>query len=299
MRRVLAVLVAAAALTVDASQAPSAPHAVIFEPRTPAFSPDGRSIAFVGSTEDSPLARGSLFVTSSRGGAVRPLAEGLSFSFSPTWAPDGKRLVFAVGGDNGLYVVNVDGTGLRRIGDGCCPDWGPGGRKIAFERTSEGAPSYIGVVNPDGSGQRLVAVPNSVVEDELSLSFHSPTWSPGGVRLGFAAEDAGAEEAYLAAIDKFGGPVKKLVDADVWRPDWSPDGRRVLFSSGDVSDAVIRSYDLRTRRTRTIHPGYDARWSPDGREIVFVQNTSGPERTALYVMKADGSGVRRLELRAS
>jgi Tol biopolymer transport system component len=83
---------------------------------------------------------------------------------SPSWSPDGKRLVFDAfrgGKDTELFVVNADGTGLRRIknpGTGDFePAWSPEGRHIAFMSRPNGSAAFeIYVVNADGSGRRLL-----------------------------------------------------------------------------------------------------------------------------------------------
>ena len=69
---------------------------------------------------------------------------------------------------------------------------------------------------------------------------------------------------------------------------WSPDGGSVLF--GDDRNAQIRTIlvDIQTNKQRVIATGGDANWSPDGRLIAF-----GHDGT-IWVMRADGSGKRRL-----
>jgi TolB protein len=100
--------------------------------------------------------------------------------------------------------MSADGSSQRRIsfgpGDYGSPAWSPAGDKIAFMRT-QGAVSRIGVMNTNGSGERIVtAGPN----DE------EPTWSPDGSRILFQRIDPGSRRTMLATVPAVGGEVKPV-----------------------------------------------------------------------------------------
>ena len=103
---------------------------------TPAWSPDGRQIAF--------LRSGAIYVMNADGTRQRRLARGSA----PAWSPDGRRIVFVreQGGDAEIYVMNADGSGQRNLtrnaADEDDPAWSPDGRRIAFARRS---PSSVGL----------------------------------------------------------------------------------------------------------------------------------------------------------
>jgi dipeptidyl aminopeptidase/acylaminoacyl peptidase len=91
----------------------------------------------------------------------------------PRPEPCGNRL--GGGGGREIYVLNTDGTGLRRLTDNGAvqdddPQWSPDGRQIAFVRTEPDRRSEIFVMNSDGSGQTNIS--RHPANDE------APAWQP-------------------------------------------------------------------------------------------------------------------------
>jgi TolB protein len=126
----------------------------------PAWSPDGRRIAF---TSGPPPGVWSgppqgIYIMNSDGSGERMLTRGLSRS--PAWSPDGRRIAFtrirtATSADE-IDVVNANGIGQRRLALGTSPVWSPDGRRIAFVGSARrGEHNWeIHVMNADGSEQR-------------------------------------------------------------------------------------------------------------------------------------------------
>jgi Tol biopolymer transport system component len=125
----------------------------------PAVSPDGRRIAISSSSECDPGWYGRLAVVDTRGRPtpdLRKLRRTPGAAIAPSWAPNGTRIAFEAWDFLELewsvvYVVNRDGSGLRRVTErrleAACPQWSPSGQRIAVAGVSG-----LYVVYPDGSG---------------------------------------------------------------------------------------------------------------------------------------------------
>ena len=221
----------------------------------PAWSPDGRTIAFFSGAK--------IYLMNADGSEHRPLTRPLTAGHkrSLAWSPDGRKLAFLNDGDCrqfcfNLYVVGSDGSGLRNLtsrlgadagpgaGPASDPAWSPDGRKLAFVRLNAGLGAPIYVVEADGSGLRRLAH-NPALDA-------APTWSPDGRKLAFVSERDGNSEVYVMSANGSG------------------------------------------QRNLTRDPAFDGdpAWSPDGRSIAFRSTREG--NTEVYIMNADGSGQRNL-----
>jgi TolB protein len=113
--------------------------------------------------------------------------------------------------------MNADGSGVRRIsfGDGRygTPVWSPRGDLIAFTRQNGGRFS-IGVMRPDGSGERILT--ESYLEE-------SPTWSPNGRVIMFFRQSAPGAGPRMWSIDLTGRNLRQIsTPTDASDPAWSP-----------------------------------------------------------------------------
>lgn len=131
----------------------------------PAWSPDGKQIAFV-SRSDEGQGDFDVYVVSADGTGRRRLADTREDDWQPTWSPDGQSLIFVAdyGSHQQLYSINADGSGLNRLTNDDDREktdlrWSPDGRTIAFAALDEddapeasGHVAEIRVMNRDGSG---------------------------------------------------------------------------------------------------------------------------------------------------
>jgi Tol biopolymer transport system component len=201
-------------------------------------------------------------------------------------------------GESGLYVVNADGSGKRKVADNAwflTPTWSPEGRIAFFGGPFDGMPEVY-LVNADGSGLRNLT--SEWGADGL------PVWSPDGRRIAFASTRSDQSPGiYVMGADGKGR--RQLTQDGAW-PLWAPDGKRITFlrshpaptrpkrccQIGPVDVYVMNADGSRLRALIRDAWPVGLAWSPDGRRIVFVRRRDG--NPDLYIMNADGSGQRRL-----
>jgi len=183
----------------------------------PRFSPDGNSVimsmAKAGNTD--------IYVMPLSSRKPRRITNSSSIDTAPSYSPDGSQIVFESdrGGSQQLYTMDKNGGNVQRITFGkgryANPVWSPRGDLIAFTRMYKGK-FYIGVIRPDGKGERLI-----------SNAYHveGPTWSPNGRVLSYFKERPSGQtrSAKIYTVDITGYNERWLrTPVDGSDPAWSP-----------------------------------------------------------------------------
>jgi len=190
---------------------------------SPRFAPDGGSVVMSVSSGNGS----DIVSVGAGGGGMRRLTNSGAIDVSPCFSPDGSQIAFASdrGGDQQIYVMGAGGGGAKRIsfGEGryATPVWSPRGDLIAFTRYGGDTANFaVGVMRPDGSGERLLSE-GWLVE--------GPTFAPNGRVLMFwretRARDArgGGFSSRLVSVDITGFNERVApTPTDAAEPAWSP-----------------------------------------------------------------------------
>lgn len=183
----------------------------------PRFSPDGSKVIM----SLSKNGNSDIYTMDLRNKKVSRLTSGGAIETSPSYAPDGDKVVFESdrGGTQQIYVMDDDGSNAHRISFGngryANPVWSPRGDLIAFTKIYK-RQFYIGVMRPDGKGERLIT---------KAYHVEGPTWSPNGRVLSYFKETStgSGRKALLYTVDLTGHNERVLpTPLDGSDPAWSP-----------------------------------------------------------------------------
>ncbi|MDR1475263.1 MAG: Tol-Pal system beta propeller repeat protein TolB [Holosporales bacterium] len=163
----------------------------------PRFSADGRRLIFSLSDRESS----SIYETDLRSGHTRRITRNCgAIDTSPCYSPDGDKIVFSSdrGGTQQLYIMDADGGNIKRLSFGqgqyATPVWSPRRDWIAFTRIYKGT-FYIGVMRPDGTGERMLA---------SGYLVEGPAWFANGRGLMFSHQSYSRGKTSIHSIDVTG-----------------------------------------------------------------------------------------------
>lgn len=241
----------------------------------PAWSPDGKRLAFNGAYAEETLNLQKLFIRDPTG-RTRGLFDTGRGEVGVSWSPDGKRLAVGSGGDAPVLSlasvaagreqeIRPPGKRARSI-DGFDPAWSPHGTWIAYRfgkgyRNDVLVLRGVALIHPDGSGFRQVAGLGG-----------DPSWAPDGRRIAFTHLDrpgdiftemvAGSERG-ISLVDRDGSHLTRLTtrrgDRD---PAWSPSGTYIAFTRGIDHPALWIMHSDGTGQRLLVANGSKPSWQP-------------------------------------
>ena len=287
-------LLAWGACAIAQSTAP-ARHATL-----PAVSPDGRQVVYCSDLDSTTT---ELFLVELATGLARRLTYSPGPKGVPHWTDGGKRIAYSVshGDTTELRTLAPDGGGahtvLRRVAKSI--KLSNDGRRAAYT-VGSWTRNRIWVANADGTHARALT--------DSTGGFFNLAWSPDDRMLAVTHVDSSGLQIWLVLPDSVAKP-RELVrlpasEGSAQWPAWSPDGRTIAFQAGSYvrgnpgrSDAYVCVVDVASgavKKLRT-HPTPWLDETPswqDGVHIAFQSTQTGAFE--LWVMKADGSGARRV-----
>ena len=214
----------------------------------PAFSADGREIAFRGYYAPGDGAY-ALYVAPIRG-CTQAKRLTRSIAGDPAWSPDGRWIAFDTSGYGNIYKVRPNGTGLTKlftghgVHEGWYPAWSPDGRWIAFVRDQRHG-SEIWRMRPDGSDKHRLYTDAAAVDESLA-------WSHDGRWLAF--DRTTTNYGTIAVIRADGLDMHTLTRRPpTWNPLWLPSDTGIAYLAGTAnSNGIIaggRLYVMRSDGT--------------------------------------------------
>jgi len=228
---------------------------------SPAWSPDGKRVAYVSFEDRKPV----IYIHELATGKRISLSNQKGNNSAPAWSPDGKKVALALSrdGNTQIYVVNADGSGLQRLTRGSTidtePQFSPDGRFIYFTSDRGGNPQiYRMSAEGEGSeGAKRISFKQAFVT--------SPRISPDGKNLVFIANSGSGFKVHLMNLAT--GETVALTDTvNDESPSFAANGRYVLYSTRVGARRVLAavSIDGSSKQILSI-PGADVRqpsWGP-------------------------------------
>ena len=221
------------------------------------------------------------------------------------------RIAFVSHRDGNPEIYAMDDDGGNQINltnhpnEDYLPSWSPDGKRIVFVSLRDGN-REIYVMDDDGNNQQNLT-------NNRHYDWH-PSWSPDGKRIAFESDKDKKVKDFrptyeIYVMDDDGENQINLTNDlnDDRHPSWSPDGKRIVFSSyrdghfkgedGITSEIYVMDNDggnqqkLTNNRKNDWHPS----WSPDGERMAFAADRKGDlENFEIYVMDNDGGNQQKL-----
>ena len=221
------------------------------------WSPGGLRIAYV--------ERRGITVARTDGTRSDRLTSG--YDSSPRWSPNGRKLLFTrtvSDGGNDVFVVNADGSGLRRLTHGfflhlgASASWSPDSRRLAIAGQGGGTDDVF-VMNADGSDQHNLTHTPGISED-------SARWSPTGTSIVFTSGHKWRRARAIHTIRPDGRRHRNLAQGT--QPSWGADGHSIVFTRAKGSTSDIYAMEVTAQNATNLSKSpagsrsFSPAWSP-------------------------------------
>ncbi|HEU4456620.1 MAG TPA: hypothetical protein VFR81_26370 [Longimicrobium sp.] len=217
---------------------------------SPAWSPDGRKLAFTSYKRGAPF----LYERDLGTGADRVVSDRGGINITPSYSPDGRTIAFATTAGGNTEIATVGPSGLRqhtqsRRYENLSPTFSPDGGRIAFVSDRLGEPGVYVMSLPAGEA-RLVS------EYRYGRGGYStsPDWSPTGPWIAYSSRVSGTPQIVMVGAD--GNGARLLTDRGRNEdPSWAPDGRHLVFASPDREGGGLFVLDTVSGKVRKLASG--------------------------------------------
>lgn len=209
----------------------------------------------------------------------------------PSFSPDGTKLAYFHWTD-GIYIANADGTNPQKIvGESYSGllDWSHDGRFIAYSASpGSGSNVFIKVVPPD-----VNALKTPAMQRDITIGIE-PSWSPDDTQMAFRT--CSGSTCGIFKVSSNGGDPIPVVGDDGDLPDWSPDGKRIVYQKEQDGGKQLFVINVDGTGKKQLTSGaamhVDAAWSADGNYIFYRSPEGGA--WGIWRMNSDGSNPIKL-----
>lgn len=246
-----------------------------------------------------------IYTTNPGGGGKTQITHNNATEFSPSYSPNGKKIVFVSGYVNEeIYTIDAGGGGKTQITHNnkadFDPDYSPNGKKIVS-------------VSGDGNDGELYTIDvrtgHRVQLTHNNKDDYDPSYSSDAKKIVFVSGGSASDAGELYAIDASGGGKTRLTHnnkAD-YDPDYSPDGKRIVYEGSDtfgdlnVDKAESDIYTIKagggdkTHVTNTDNVDeFEPSYSPDGKKIAYTAYKANAAGGDIYTIDVGGGGKFRV-----
>lgn len=212
---------------------------------SPTFSPDGKEIYFTSFIENDP----KLFKVEVDNGKTTKITDFPGLTAAARVAPNGKQLacVLTKDGNSEIYILDLHGRVKARLTQHpaieTAPSWSPDGELLAFTSDRSGRPQ-IYIMDKDGNRQQRLTYEGRYND--------SPSWSARGDRVIFVSRtESGRFD--IASVDTSGYDYHAMTEVGMnENPNFSPDGKHIIFSSTRLGGPDIYTMDVTGRHQRRL-----------------------------------------------
>ncbi len=207
---------------------------------SPAWSPDGRYLAFTSFENRSP----NIYVFDTKTKTISRITNRMGLDSGANYSHNGQLIAFtgARGGDTDIFVIDRSGANRKRLIQGSGldvdPKFSPDGSKIAFVSGRFGNP-HIFVAEIKWTSDSSVKVIRDKRLTYAGWYNSTPDWSPDSDKIAFGGYDKDIDRYDIFLMNPDGSQLERLTlkSGDNESPSWSPNGQLIVFQSNRIGDS--------------------------------------------------------------
>lgn len=282
--------------------------------QAPQWSPNGEKIAFLGFSDiyihtesgagfhAASLASRQIQVMNADGSGVKQLTKVPNGIWDFAWSPVEQKIAYCELGNDGrtaIVTINANGSGrteITKMGEVRCAVGMPvlnktiENLKAIYSTHQSGGKASVSLVG--GHESAMV----QLLKGEL-VGLPTLSWSPDGSLIAFTSALNG--KAVIGVVGTNGGNPKPIILG--YSPLWSPDGKQLLFRHDSERTPSVTSICIANpdgTQPRIVLDGESAdsglTWFPDGKSVVFASARENKNKSAIFRINADGTGLAKI-----